>query len=44
LGTSEISDLGTEVRVVEDIEKLSPEAKLHSFCQMKLTLKCEVQL
>ena len=35
LGTREISDLGTEVRVVEDIEELSPEAKLYLFCQVK---------
>ena len=35
LGTREISDLGTEVRVVEDIEELSPEAKLRLFCQAK---------
>ena len=30
--------------MVEDVEELAAEAKLHSFCQMKLALEGEVRL
>ena len=34
----------TEVRVIEKIEKLSPETKRQSLRQMKLPLQCEIYL